>query len=124
MIMHNGRESLLLEKELLEKKKKIQKEIAERNLRDSNLASRLTELEILYEDDNRNDSVQQVKYVTFSENISDERKQAIWDELRAELSQSNENLPEDYAQNSGSYVNSEGETIGLLVRRAFFERRA
>jgi len=78
----------------------------------------------MYEDDNRNDSVQQVKYVTFSENISDERKQAIWDELRAELSQSNENLPEDYAQNSGSYVNSEGETIGLLVRRAFFERRA
>lgn len=78
----------------------------------------------MYEDDNRNDSLQQVKYVTFSENISDERKQAIWAELRADLAQNNSDLPEDYAQNSGSYVYSEGETIGLLVRRAFFERRA
>lgn len=77
----------------------------------------------MYEDDNRNESLQQVKYVTFSENISDERKQAIWEGLRAELLPNNENLPEDYTQNSGSYVNSEGETIGLLVRRAFFERR-
>lgn len=77
-----------------------------------------------YHDDNRNDAVQQVKYVTFSENISDERKQAIWAELRAELSPGNENLPEDYAQNSGCYVDSEGETIGVLVRRAFFSKRA
>lgn len=38
-----------IEKELFQKKKKLQIEIAERNLRDSNLASRLTELEILYE---------------------------------------------------------------------------
>ena len=50
-------------------------------------------------------------------------EQAIWAELRAELLPNNENLPEDYAQNRGSYVNGEGETIGLLVRRAFFERR-
>ena len=78
----------------------------------------------MYEDDNRNESLQQVKYVTFSENISDERKQAIWYELRAELLPNNENLPVVYVGHSGEYVESEGETIGLLVRRAFFERRA
>lgn len=38
-----------LEKELFLEKKKIQIEVAEKNLRDSNLAARLTELEILYE---------------------------------------------------------------------------
>ena len=42
-------EIISIEKELLEKKRKLQKEIAEKNLRDSNLATRLTELEILYE---------------------------------------------------------------------------
>ena len=42
-------EILTIEKELLAKKRKLQIEIAEKNLRDSNLASRLTELEILYE---------------------------------------------------------------------------
>lgn len=42
-------ELIVIEKELLQRKKELQKEIAEKNLRDSNLASRLTELEILYE---------------------------------------------------------------------------
>ena len=58
-----NRELLLLEKELLEKKKKIQKEIAERNLRDSNLASRLTELEILYEKGDYNKLRDKIKFL-------------------------------------------------------------
>ena len=44
-----NKEIIEIEKELLQKKRKLQIEIAEKNLRDSNLASRLTELEILYE---------------------------------------------------------------------------
>ena len=43
-------ELILIEKDLLEKKRKIQKEIAEKNLRDSNLSLRLAELESLYSD--------------------------------------------------------------------------
>lgn len=43
-----NREILEFEKELRDKKIKLQKEIAERNLRDSNLAFKLTEIETLY----------------------------------------------------------------------------
>ena len=56
-------EILSIEKELLQKKRKLQIEIAERNLRDSNLAARLTELEILYENSEFDKLREKIKFL-------------------------------------------------------------